>query len=301
VTDVNEAPAGTAFVAVDDAVAAAGASVTVDLLANDLGVDQGENPSVVSFADVVGGSASVNVNGTVQVSLAPGVYAGLGAGRPPPWPSTYTASDGQSSSTASAAITFTGVNDAPTALALSASTIAENQAGAVVGMITVMDADANDAHTFAVSDDRFEVVDGQLKLKAGVALDFEAGATIDVIVTATDSGLASISETFTIGVANDATDDPPPPPPQAWCSRPGRSAPTESTWAPPPLRTACRTAASRSPRDGEAVTLTGNTWKKVSLGGTRTVTENTILEFEFTSAKEGELHAIGLDLNDGLG
>jgi hypothetical protein len=53
-----------------------------------------------------------------------------------------------------------------------------------VGVITVTDPDTNDAHSFTVSDDRFEVADGQLKLKAGVALDFEAGATIDVTVTA---------------------------------------------------------------------------------------------------------------------
>ena len=36
------------------------------------------------------------------------------------------------------------------------------------------DPDSGDTHTFAVDDARFEVVGGQLKLKAGQSLDFEA-------------------------------------------------------------------------------------------------------------------------------
>jgi len=53
----------------------------------------------------------------------------------------------------------------------------------VIGDLSLSDVDAGDSHTFAVSDDRFEVVDGQLKLKEGVTLDYEEADSIDVTVT----------------------------------------------------------------------------------------------------------------------
>ena len=42
--------------------------------------------------------------------------------------------------------------------------------------------------TYTVSDDRFEIVGNELRLKDGVSLDHEAAETIDVTVTATDQG-----------------------------------------------------------------------------------------------------------------
>ena len=44
---------------------------------------------------------------------------------------------------------------------------------------------------------------------------------------------------------------------------------------------------------GSALTLTGNIWKSISLG--YTVTSNTLLNFEFFSSVEGEIHNIGFD------
>ena len=82
------------------------------------------------------------------------------------------------------------------------STVPENLPGVVIGDLTVTDPDAGDSHTFAVSDNRFEVVDGQLKLKDGVSLDYEAGHSVDVIVTATDSGGMAVQQSFAIAVAN---------------------------------------------------------------------------------------------------
>ncbi|MEM6387946.1 MAG: PA14 domain-containing protein, partial [Pseudomonadota bacterium] len=73
--------------------------------------------------------------------------------------------------------------------------------GAVVGQISVVDPDAGDSHSFTVSDDRFEVVEGALRLKPGVALDHEAAAEINLEVTATDSGGLSRTESFSIEVA----------------------------------------------------------------------------------------------------
>ncbi len=93
-------------------------------------------------------------------------------------------------------------NNAPTAVNLSASTLAENAAGVVIGNLSVTDPDASDTHTYAVDDARFEVVAGQLKLKAGVSLDHEAAATVNVTVTATDAGGLSKAQSFGITVTD---------------------------------------------------------------------------------------------------
>ena len=71
-------------------------------------------------------------------------------------------------------------------MALSASKVSENAAGAVIGTLSVTDPDAGDSQSYQVSDSRFEVVNNQLKLKSGVSLDFEQGSSVSVTVTATD-------------------------------------------------------------------------------------------------------------------
>ncbi|WP_343843075.1 calcium-binding protein [Bowmanella denitrificans] len=45
--------------------------------------------------------------------------------------------------------------------------------------------------------------------------------------------------------------------------------------------------------DGKALNLTGNLWKKIDVN--YPITPNTILEFDFSSTAEGELHGIGFD------
>ncbi|WP_422019786.1 cadherin domain-containing protein [Pyruvatibacter mobilis] len=100
-------------------------------------------------------------------------------------------------------VAVTDTNEGPTDIALDNTSVAENAAGAVVGTLTTTDPDAGDTHTYAVSDDRFEVVDGQLKLKDGVSLDHEAADTISLDVTTTDAGGLSRTETFTISVGDE--------------------------------------------------------------------------------------------------
>jgi parallel beta-helix repeat protein len=51
--------------------------------------------------------------------------------------------------------------------------------------------------------------------------------------------------------------------------------------------------------NGNTLTLTGNTWKKVNLGEI-TITENTVLEFDFSSSSEGEIHGIGFDTDNSI-
>ena len=99
------------------------------------------------------------------------------------------------------------VNETPSDLSLSNSSVDENASGAIVGNLSLTDPDAGDTHAFAVSDDRFEVVGSQLKLKDDEALDHEIDATVDVAVTSTDSGGLATQSTFTIAVA-DVNEDP---------------------------------------------------------------------------------------------
>jgi hypothetical protein len=93
-------------------------------------------------------------------------------------------------------------NSAPTDITLSGATISENVAGGVIGTLSTADPDAGDKHTYSVSDNRFEVVGGQLQLKSGVSLDHEAGSSVQLTVTTTDQGGLSHSETVTIAVTN---------------------------------------------------------------------------------------------------
>lgn len=99
-------------------------------------------------------------------------------------------------------IAVADANDAPDAIRLDGVGVAENDAGAVVGRLAVADADADDTHAFRVSDDRFEIVEGELRLKEGVSLDHEAEPTITLEAAATDAAGETVSQSFEIAVAN---------------------------------------------------------------------------------------------------
>ncbi|MEO1242641.1 MAG: cadherin domain-containing protein [Pseudomonadota bacterium] len=116
---------------------------------------------------------------------------------------TVTATDEHGeSSTLDLSIPVADVNEAPFDIDFSNAIVSENAMGATVGTLTVADPDVGDTHTFEVSDDRFEVVGNELKLKDGVSLDHEAAETIDVTVTATDAAGLSTSETLEVVVAD---------------------------------------------------------------------------------------------------
>jgi Ca2+-binding RTX toxin-like protein len=101
-----------------------------------------------------------------------------------------------------ATITVTQPNRAPTAIDLSAATVTENAAGAVIGTLTVADPDAGSTHAFTLSDSRFEVVGGALKLRDGISLNFEAAPAVTLEVTATDAGGLSFTRDITVQVTD---------------------------------------------------------------------------------------------------
>lgn len=141
--------------------------------------------------EVVGGELRLKAGNSLDYETIPGATISV----------DITTSDSEGNSYVETfVITVTDVNDAPTAISLSAATARENDAGVVIGTLTTTDQDAVDTAAYSVSDARFEVVGGQLKLKAGVSLDFEVASSISLDVTVTDSGGLTFTQQFTITV-----------------------------------------------------------------------------------------------------
>jgi VCBS repeat-containing protein len=106
--------------------------------------------------------------------------------------------------------TMTGlaVNDAPTGLALSATTVAENAAvGTAVGTLSTTDADAGDTFTYTLvsgpgsTDNASFTIDGST-LKTAASFNFEGKKTYAVRVRTTDAGGRTTDKKFTITVTN---------------------------------------------------------------------------------------------------
>lgn len=111
---------------------------------------------------------------------------------------TWTVGGNTLSVSGSQTLTSAGApaNEAPTDIELTNSTAAAATPGAVVGQLSSVDPNADDAHSYTVDDPRFEVVGTQLQLAAGQSL--AAGETVTVVVTTTDPGGLTYSEAFEI-------------------------------------------------------------------------------------------------------
>ena len=124
-------------------------------------------------------------------------------GTPTSYPGTITVFDTAGNSRlASFTITITNVNEAPTDITLSASTVSENSApGTVIGTFTGVDPDAGPTFTYALTNDgggRFKLVGAVLQVNANI--DFETTPTIQVTVMVTDQGALSFTKSFTITI-----------------------------------------------------------------------------------------------------
>lgn len=93
----------------------------------------------------------------------------------------------------------TQANIGPINLTLSNTTVRGAAAGALVGTVTVTDSNLAEQFTFVVSDPRFEVVNGQLKLREGISLDASV-TTLPVTITAADRGGLTVARDFTLSV-----------------------------------------------------------------------------------------------------
>jgi hypothetical protein len=93
---------------------------------------------------------------------------------------------------------------APRSITLSVSAVDESIAGAVVGSLTTYDQDSS-RHEYSLSGtdaENFEIINGILKLKDGIAANYEVNNSYSVAVTATDASGLSVSNTFNIVVNN---------------------------------------------------------------------------------------------------
>ena len=102
---------------------------------------------------------------------------------------------------------YQNVNEAPAAIALSSSTIAENQpAGTVIGTLSTTDPDAGDTHTYTLSGADaagFEIRAGEDTLRSTAPFDFETKDSYSITVTATDAGGLSVPQNFSITVVEE--------------------------------------------------------------------------------------------------
>ncbi|NBO39040.1 tandem-95 repeat protein [bacterium] len=99
-------------------------------------------------------------------------------------------------------ISITPVNDAPSAISLSNSSVAENSApGTLIGTLTVTDIDTGDSSTLSLvgANAGLFSLTGNL-LKTNAAFDYESTPSVNVTVRATDSGSLYADQTFTINI-----------------------------------------------------------------------------------------------------
>ncbi|MBI2477539.1 MAG: hypothetical protein HYV60_02475, partial [Planctomycetia bacterium] len=197
----NQAPSD---VSLDKTSVAENSDTTNPIAVGTLSAIDGDTGDSHTFTLVAGGGDNDNTSFQVtgsQLQFKAGVTLDHEA------KSTYSvrvrATDsGGSSVEKSFVISVTDVNEAPTDILLSRSTVADSTSGATVGRLTTVDPESADTHTYTISDTRFEVVNDLLKLKDGIVLDSDTETSIDIAVTASDSGTpsATFTKAFTLTV-----------------------------------------------------------------------------------------------------
>ena len=105
-------------------------------------------------------------------------------------------------------ITVTNVNEAPTDITISASTIAENNAiGAVIGTLSTTDPDAGNSFTYSLVSGTGDTNNASFtilgsSLKANAVFDYETKNSYTVRVRSTDQGGLTTEKAFNITVTN---------------------------------------------------------------------------------------------------
>ena len=159
-----------------------------------------------SLTDTAGGRFAIN-SSTGQITVADGTLLNYESAANHTVTVRVTDSGGSSYDEAFT-IRLTNVNEAPTDLALSANSVAENAAtGTVVGTLTTTDADAGDTKTYSLTDSaggRFAInsTTGVITVADGSLLNYEQAASHPVTVQVTDAAGLTYNETFTINLSN---------------------------------------------------------------------------------------------------
>jgi VCBS repeat-containing protein len=200
VNDINEAPTDVALSATSINENMASGSTVGTLSSTD--VDAGN-----TFTYSVGGTdaASFAISSGMLVTTASFNYETKSS-----YSITLTTTDqGSLAFTKSFTISVNDVNEAPTDITLSATSINENLAsGSTVGTLSSTDADAGNTFTYSLSGTdaaSFSIVGNALKTAA--SFNFEAKSSYAITVTTTDQGALTFSKNFTITV-NDVNEAP---------------------------------------------------------------------------------------------
>ena len=199
VANVNEAPTNLALANATIAENVANGAIVGALSATD--PDAGES-FTYTLLDNAGGRFAINGSNIV---VANGSLLNFEAATSHNVQVRVTDSGGNSY-TKTVTIGVSNVNEAPTNVAVSNATIAENAAnGAVVGSLSATDPDAGETFTYTLTDTaggRFAVNGSNIVVANGSLLNFEAATSHNVQVKVTDSGGNSYYKTIAIGVSN---------------------------------------------------------------------------------------------------
>ena len=122
---------------------------------------------------------------------------------------TINARDATHTTTQAVTLNVTDVNEAPSDISLSNSSVAENTATAsalTIGSLTSADPDAGNTFTYSVvggaDQARFQLSGANLQFKAGTTLDYETQNSYAVTVRSTDQGGLSFDKVLTISLSN---------------------------------------------------------------------------------------------------
>ena len=142
---------------------------------------------------------------TMEAGAGTGQLGGAGPGDGAVAAAAFSGEAAGSETTAAAEVEM-DVNEAPTDIVVEGGTVSENAAaGTVVATLKAVDGDAGESFTYALDADasgKFEIVGNELRVKAGASLDYESASSHEVVVTVTDAGGLTHTETIKIAVAN---------------------------------------------------------------------------------------------------
>ncbi|MBH0208303.1 MAG: hypothetical protein HP495_07260, partial [Nitrospira sp.] len=203
VTNVNETPTDLSL----SANSVAENATTGTVVGTVTGTDPDANDTkTYSLTDTAGGRFAINAS-TGVITVADGSLLNYEAAASHNLTVQVTDSGGQSY-TESFTINLTNVNEGPTDLSLSGSSVAENATtGTVVGTVTGTDPDAGDTKTYSLTDTaggRFAInaSTGVITVADGSLLNYEAATSHTIIVQVTDAGGLTHDQTFTINLTN---------------------------------------------------------------------------------------------------
>ena len=205
VANVNDAPGGSVTIAgaatEDQVLTAANTIADADGLGQ-IGY-RWQRADTVSgtYSDIAGATSQTYALGDADVGKFVRVVA------------SYTDAHGTPESvisTPTAAVA--NVNDAPTGIILSASTVAENStAGTEIAALSALDEDAGDSFTYALAtgdgstdadNGLVEIVGDKLRVKMGAVIDFETNPSLAINVKVKDAAGASYVKALTVNVTD---------------------------------------------------------------------------------------------------